>query len=105
MSAPEGESADPYIEDYEPYTTSMQFRVGQSAGSGRGLFASEALPQLTDLIDEVRRYPRVEFEEYDRSSNSTPEVTGKLPTVTQTPEKYKSEECEHEYNKRQRYKR
>ena len=53
MSAPEGESADPYIEDYEPYTTSMQFRVGQSAGSGRGLFASEALPQLTDLIDEV----------------------------------------------------
>jgi hypothetical protein len=53
MAEPEGDSADPYIEDYEPYTTSMQFRVGQSAGSGRGLFASEALPQLTDLIEEV----------------------------------------------------
>jgi hypothetical protein len=62
---------------------------------------------VSELVND-HQYPRVEFEEYeeyDRSSNSTPEVTGKLPSVTQTPEKYKSEECEHEYNKRQRYKR
>ncbi len=51
------------------------------------------------------QYQQVEFEEYDRSSNGTPEVTGILPTVTQTPEKNKSNECEHENKKRQRYNR
>lgn len=56
---------------------------------------------VSDLIDEVRRYPRVEFEEYDRSSNNTPEVAGIIPAVSQTPEKY--DDREHKQNKRQRY--
>jgi hypothetical protein len=55
---------------------------------------------LRELFNEVR-YPQVEFEEYDRSSNNTPEVTGILPTVSQTPEKY--DDREHKQNKRQRY--
>jgi hypothetical protein len=54
---------------------------------------------ISELIEEVR-YPRVEFEEYDRSSNNTPEV-GIIPTVSQTSEKY--DDREHEHNKRQRY--
>ena len=43
---------DDYLDDYEPLTAPMQFRVGR-AGRGRGLFATEALPSGEDILEEV----------------------------------------------------
>ena len=47
------EEEEDYLADYEPLTAPMQFRVGRSAGAGRGIFATEALPSSVDLLEEV----------------------------------------------------
>ena len=44
-----------YLDDYEPYTASLQLRVQSTAedDDSRGLFATEALDREVELLDEV----------------------------------------------------
>ena len=43
-----------YLDDYEPYTASLQLRVQSTAedDDSRGLFATEALDREVELLDE-----------------------------------------------------
>jgi len=59
------EEEEDYLADYEPLTAPMQFRVGRSAGAGRGIFATEALPSSLDLLEEV---PLVAWPAHDAAS-------------------------------------
>ena len=50
------EEEEDYLADYEPLTAPMQFRVGRSAGAGRGIFAEVTPMRETPEVTQGRMF-------------------------------------------------